>query len=206
MCINGSMHASNVYYGTGLTTLLPPGELLQPDALPASEQWHLLKGCKFYKRHSLLFLKSYQCAFALSSHANANPLIYSTFYCVPFVLTYLGHELTRFLAIPLIVFHSVHRYTNTDELCATLIHNCHCPFVQVPFRVQGCAILQTREYLIETVILNLHALTIMWCDQKFTDYVAPRAIFLYRHNMVLYFSIQLCVKRLQVFFNFTLCI
>lgn len=169
------MHACNVFYGTVLSTL-QPGQLLLRDVLPA--QWRLLNGCKFYTRHSLLFLKSYQCAFVPSSHGNVNPLIYSTelFIACHLYLQTLPVNRQGFMPYHF-VFIPVRRYANLDALRATFIHNCHHLFVQVPFRVQGCAILQNRVYLIATVILDLHALTVMMCcGQKFTNHVAEPVV------------------------------
>lgn len=124
-----------------------------------------------------------------------------TFYCVPFILTNLACQVTRFPANT--VFVLVHRYSSIDALRATFIHNCCCLFVQAPFLVQGCAILQNLLYFIATVILNLHALT-MCCGQKFTNHVAAKAIS-YKH-MFWTPAFTGVHKDRKAFFNFTLYI
>lgn len=137
--------------------------------------------------------------FALSSHANANPLIYSTYFLLRAIHTYkpcLWSDKDPHIVL-------VHRYSSIDALRATFIHNCCCLFVQAPFLVQGCAILQNLLYFIATVILNLHALT-MCCGQKFTNHVAAKAIS-YKHMFRT--PAFTCVRKdHKAFLNFTLYI
>lgn len=59
--------------------------------------------------------------------------------------------------------------------CVRLLYIIASLFVQGEFCVQGRAILQNRVHLIATVIMNLHALTMMMChDRKFINHVAAR--------------------------------